>query len=195
MKRLLASFTLLILATLTYAQNTKKYFSIDSVQFENETYFLAWSSFSDNGYYKHEYLRTGDYLDKGFNKMILIEVLQGNLTPEDLAIKKAKEIEKRKKTDHVANYQIIDNPETGEYVIDFLISDREGDLYEFNIYRYKTIDTPKGKAVMLFGFCLRSFDKGELILDGFFPYLKGNRTYLINQITEHVLPFKFTEQD
>lgn len=171
---------------MTQAQTAKNYFSVDSVVFEKQTYFLAWSSFSDSGYYKHEYLRKGDYLDKGFNKMILIEVLQRNLTPEDLAAKKAKEIESRKETDPVANYQIIDNPETREYLIDFLIS--EGDLYEWNVYRYKLIDTPKGKAVMLFGFSFRSFKGAELGLDDFFPYFKKNRMDLINAVANYQLP-------
>ena len=169
------------------SQSIENYFSIDSVSFENENYFLAWSSFSDNGYYKHEYIRKTDSI-KGFNKMILIEVLQRDLTPKDLASKKALEIDKRKKKDHVANYQIIDNPETGEYLIDFLISDGEGDLYEWNVYRYKLIDTPKGKAVMLFGYCLRSFDDGELILDDFFPYFKKNRLDLINSVANYEIP-------
>lgn len=193
MKKLFITLSFLISLTMN-AQTIQNYFSIDSVTFNQEDYFLAWSSFSDNVYYKHEYIRKTDSL-KSFNKMILIEVLQTDLTPKDLASKKALEIDKRKKKDHVANYQIIDNPETGEYLIDFLISDGKGDLYEWNVYRYKLIDTPKGKAVMLFGFCLRSFDDGELILDDFFPYLKRNRMYFINQITDFKLPIKFIEQD
>ena len=188
MKKLSLIITLFMFSHMTQAQNAKNYFSIDSISFENESYFLAWSSFSDNGYYKHEYLRKGDYLDKGFNKMILIEVLQKDVTPKDLASKKAKEIEKIKKKYPVANYQIIDNPETGEYLIDFLMSDGEGDLYEWNVYRYKLIDTPKGKAVMLFGFSLRSFEDAELSLDDFFPYFQENRMELINAVANYELP-------
>jgi hypothetical protein len=167
------------------AQNTNDYFSIDSVSFEKEDYFLVWSNSSNDSYYKHEYIRKTDSITS-FNKMISIEVLHGNLTPEDLATKKAKEMENRKASDPVTNYQLIDNTNTGEYLLDFLISD--GDLYEWNAYRYKLIDTPKGKAVMLFAFTIRSFDGAELDLNEFFNYIKENRTELIVNVANYKLP-------
>jgi len=168
------------------AQSIENYFSIDSVSFENENYFLAWSSFSDNGYYKHEYIRKTDSI-KGFNKMILIEVLQrDNLTLKEMVTKKTQEIETRKGKDPVANYQVIENEQSGEFLLDFLIS--EGDLYEWNVYRYKLIDTPKGKAVMLFGYCLRSFEDAELKYKKFFSLIKNDRTELINSVANYEIP-------
>ena len=189
MKHLFLVLCLTILfVQMTKAQLAKDYFSISSVSFNKEVYLLAWSSFSDSGYYKQEYLRKGDYLDIGYNKMILIEILQKNMSPKDLAIKKVQEIEKRKSIDHVSNSQMIENQETGEYLVDFLISDGEGDLYEWNVYRYKFIETSKGRAVMLFGFSLRSFKNADLSLDNFFPYFKKNRIELINKLGNYELP-------
>lgn len=173
---------------MSQAQSAKNYFSIDSVSFNDEDYFLAWSSFSNENFYKQEYLRKGEDFDRGFNKMILIDVLHGDFTPKDIALKKAQEIEARKKVDAVANYKIIDNPNTGEYIIDFLMSDSEGALYEFNIYRYQAIETPKGKAVMLFGLCQRSFANAELPIKEFFSYLQNNRMTLIKTIASMELP-------
>lgn len=189
MKKLFTS-AFLFLAVISFAQNTKKdtimdYLSVPGpISFEKEVYILKFSHF-DKNYYKQEYIREEDTLKK-FNKMILIDVLQGDLTPKDLVAKKIKEIEGRKGKDPVANYQTFDNKETGEYMLDFLMS--EGDLYEWDVYRYKTINTNKGKAVMLFGFSLRSFEGAKLSLDDFFPYFKKSRVDLINTVADYSLP-------
>lgn len=189
MKTLFTSI-LICLAMAVFAQEKKNVIMIDSVTsynailFEKETYTIAWSH-ADKNYYKQEYLRAKDTFEK-FNKMITVDVLVSDLTPKDLVAKKIKEIDDRKVKDPVANYQVIENEQTGEYLLDFLMN--EGDLYEWNAYRYKTINTNKGKAVLLFAYSFRSFEGAELNLDNFFPYLKKNRTKLIERVASYTLP-------
>jgi hypothetical protein len=189
MKTLLTT-VLLCLAVTTFAQDKKNVIMIDSITsynailFEKETYTIAWSN-SNKVYYKQEYIRAKDSLDK-FNKMITIDILVSDLTAKDVVAKKISEIEARKGKDPVANYQIIENEKTGEFLLDFLMS--EGDLYEWNAYRYKTINTNKGKAVLLFAYTFRSFEGAELNLDNFFPYLKKNRIKLIEKVAAYTLP-------
>jgi hypothetical protein len=158
--------------------------SYNSILFEKEVYTLVWSH-SNNGYYKQEYIRAKDKLDK-FNKMITIDVLITNLSPKDVIAKKIREIEARKGKDPVANYQIIENEQAEEFLLDFVMS--EGNLYEWNAYRYKTIKTNKGKAVLLFAYTFRSFQGAELKLDDFFSYLKKNRSKLIESVAYYTLP-------
>lgn len=156
----------------------------NSISFEKETYTLAWSHV-DNHYYKQEYIRTKDSLNK-FNKMITIDVFISDLTSKEIIAKKINEIEVRKTKDPVANYQVIENERTGEFLLDFLMS--EGDLYEWNIYRYKPINTSKGKAILLFAYTLRSFNGADLDLGHFFPYFKKNRKKLIEKVANYILP-------
>ncbi len=87
-----------------------------------------------------------------------------------MVTKKNKEIEVRKSLDPVANYQVFENELTGEFILDFLLS--EGDLFEWNVYRFKIIITNKGKAFLLFAYTIRSFKGAEINLNRFFPYLK-----------------------
>jgi hypothetical protein len=154
------------------------------VVFHKESYALAWS-FSDKNYYKQEYIRAGDSLEK-FNKMILIDVLVGGLTPKGLVAEKIQEIEKRKGQDSVANYKSFENDKTGEYVLDFLVS--EGELYEWNVYRYKLITTNNGKAVLLFGFSFRSFKGAQTSIADFFNNFEKNRNDLIPAVSTYKLP-------
>jgi hypothetical protein len=189
MKTLFTSVLLCFTVT-TFAQDKKNAIMIDSVTcynailFEKEIYSIAWSN-SNNVYYKQEYIRTKDKLES-FNKMITIDVLVTDLFAKDVVAKKISEIEARKGKDPVANYQLIENEQTGEFILDFLMS--EGDLYEWNAYRYKTINTNKGKAVLLFAYTFRSFEGAELNLDNFFTYLKKNRTKLIEKVAAYTLP-------
>lgn len=189
MKNIFASI-LLCLAVSAFAQDKKNVIMIDSVtsyngiSFEKETYTLAWSN-SNKTYFKQEYIRAKDSLDN-FNKMITIDVLVSDLTAKEVVAKKISEIEARKEKDPVANYQVIENEQTGEFLLDFLMS--EGDLYEWNAYRYKAITTNKGKAVLLFAYTFRSFEGAELKLDDFFPYLKENRNKLIESVAYYTLP-------
>ncbi|MFN3406103.1 MAG: hypothetical protein ACK40G_18555, partial [Cytophagaceae bacterium] len=131
--------------------------------FEGEKYILKWSSHAQENHYKQEYVRANDKLE-AFNKMIFIEILLTDANAIDLVNAKIKEIESRKGKDHVANYQVLDNKKTGEFLLDFLISEGDGDIIEWNAYRYKNIITPKGKGVMLFSYSFRSFEGAELSL-------------------------------
>jgi hypothetical protein len=161
-----------------------EYLSIKDFTFQNIKYNLSWSV-KDKNHYKQEYLRTNDTLSN-FNKMIFVDVLLTDVGIKEFVSAKMQEIEKRKGFDPVANYQIIENEQTGEFLLDFLIS--KDDLYEWNAYRYTTINTNKGKAVLLFAYSFRSFEGAELKLDDFFPYLKKNRMDLINTVANYKLP-------
>jgi len=178
-------FIILSLNALTsfFAMPTE-YLSIKSFVFEKETYTLNWSV-KDKNHYKQEYIRSNDTLIN-FNKMIIVDVLLTDIDLKSFVSSKMQEIEKKKSSDPVANYQIIENEKTGEFLLDFLLSD--GDLYEWNAYRYKKINTNKGNGILLFAYSFRSFEKAELKLDNFFPYLKKNRMDLINTVANYKLP-------
>jgi len=154
------------------------------ILFEKESYILAWNH-SDEKYYKQEYIRVKDSLNK-FNKMIFIDVLLTDLSPKDLVDMKTQELDKRKGQDPVINYEVRDNAQTGEYLLDFLIS--KDDIYEWNAYRYKAITTNKGKAVMLFAYSTRTFKGAEVDFNKFFSLLAKNRGHLISQVAIYKLP-------
>jgi hypothetical protein len=186
MKKISVSVLPLFFLTLltSFKPMPTEYLSIKDFIFQNNKYNLSWSIKNKN-HYKQEYLRTNDTLTN-FNKMIFVDVLLTETNIKEFVSAKMQEIEKRKGSDPVANYQVIENEQTGEFLLDFLIS--KGDLFEWNAYRYKTINTNKGKAILLFVYSFRSFEGADLRLDDFFPYLKKNRMDLINNIANFKLP-------
>lgn len=165
-------------ATTTAAQDKaadiKNYFSLSEVSFSNVLYKLAWTSHPNDVYYKQEYLPAGENVES-FKSMIMIEAIVLDAPVEKVVRLKESELQERKKTDQVCNYQITTNSQTGEYMIDFLLS--SGDIVEWNVYRYKKIVNSKGKpTILLFALSKRAYG------NEFKTFLTGLKTDRINSI-------------
>ncbi|PVY41879.1 hypothetical protein [Pontibacter virosus] len=146
----------------------------------NETAFnLAWSSNPTPTYFKQEYIPAGEVVER-YSQMILVEAVYGDLTVEDAVRAQVNVIQQRKKTDEVAQYQIIENPNTGEIILDFLMSagtKKKLDVVEWNAYRYKGFQDEKGrKGILLFALSRRGYN------DNITPFLKGLKDERINFI-------------
>lgn len=163
-------------AKATSAQN---YLSApETISIGGTDYHLSWSSSPSNTYYKQEYLPKGQKAEK-FTAMLLIEAVKGDLTIKQAVSSQIQMLQERKGKDPVVNYSVIENKDKTEIILDFLMS--EGDIVEWNAYRYKSID---GKAVQLFGMSKRSYGDSTKFLTA----LKTDRTKYINQIATAEMP-------
>lgn len=180
--RFLSGIFLLLSLNLT-AQNLKNYFSVSEVSLSNTIYKLAWSSHPNSDYYKQEYLSAGEK-SESFKTMIIIDAIIKDLPIEKVVRLKESELQERKKTDKVCNYQITTNSQTGEYMIDFLMS--SGDIVEWNAYRYKKIVDSKGNpTILLFALSKRACGNDYIT---FLTGLKSNRIDYINLVWNYKLP-------
>jgi hypothetical protein len=167
----------------------KDYFAIPGpVTFNKTNYYLSWSSHPNDNYYKQEYLPSGEKAET-FSNMIMIEALVGDMSLQDAVQTKIAEIEQRKKTDPVANYQIIKNPSTGEYLLDFVYSQSTGNktsVVEWNAYRYVSLkDKSVSNGVLLFAYSKRGY--GDAVTN-FLKTLKTGRQADINMIAAYKIP-------
>jgi len=178
----------LILSLNLSSQDLKNYFSISEISLSNTVYKLAWSSHPNAVYYKHEYLTAGEK-PESFKTMVMIDVIVKDLPIKKVVDLKESELQERKKTDKVCNYQIMNNSKTGEYMIDFLMSSGKGDnldIVEWNVYRYKSIVDSKGNPIiLLFAMSKRAYGND---INTFLNGLKSNRTDWINLIGNYKLP-------
>lgn len=159
------------------------------IVFEKTTYNLSWSSHPAANYYKQEYLPKGETADN-FRTMILFEVVTGNLNIKDIAAAKLAELKKMKETNPLINYESFDNPRTGEYMIDFLLTANAPDggisIAERNVYRYKAVTDASGlKGIALFGISTRSYGKEAA---AFISSLKMKRKDLVSQVAQFSIP-------
>jgi hypothetical protein len=154
-------------------------------------YNLAWSSHPSDNYYIQEYIPKSDSIER-FNKMILINVLVSNsIKVDEVVAAKIAEIIKMQKTNPVIQYKEYANEKTGEYMIDFLLSENESDgnhlkLVERNVYRYKQVQDKSGqKGILLVGTSTRSY--GHDIYN-FFAELKEHREDMITKVGDFPIP-------
>ena len=158
------------------------------IKFTDTAFNLSWSANPNASYFKQEYLPSGEVAEH-FNQMVLVEVLYGEVTAADVLKAQAARIDQRKASDPVARYQVIENPENGELILDFLMSSagKKGmDVAEWNAYRYKNIRDQSGrKGVLMFGISKRSY--GEKITK-FLTTLKTDKTATVNALAAYALP-------
>ncbi len=157
------------------------------IEFAGTPYRLAWSAKPAANYTKHEYLPQGQqpasYLD-----MVIIELLTSGLGVAEVVKSQVQSLEQRRGQDPLVNYQLLQNPNNSQVVLDFLISDqRSGTLtVEWNAYRYVPVAMPNGsQAVLLFAISRRHYGDNA---SAFLKALKTRRTADIDALVKHVLP-------
>ncbi len=184
-------------ASLFTVAQTKKtpvdYLSIPGpVIFEGKSYFLSWSTHPAAAYYKQEYLIETENADR-FKTMLLIEVLSDGSDIKDIVAAKIAELKKLKENNPIVNYDLIKNPATGEYLVDFLMTANDANgavsIIEHNVYRYKSLKDRKGKlGVTLFGVSKRAYGSS---VDVFLTSLKTSRKLIINAVAQFKMPEVF----
>lgn len=181
---------LLVIATslsfsASQAQNVKDHLSVPGpLNYNQASYRLSWSAHPTLSYYKQEYLTAGQQADK-YTSMLMIEAVTGTVTLKDAVTAKMNEITARKQTYALANYQVIENKATGEYLLDFIMS--EGSVVEWNAYRYSALTDKSGKTtgIRLFAISKRSYGNAST---AFLKALKTERQKDIAVLAAYKLP-------
>ncbi|MBP6303787.1 MAG: hypothetical protein KA501_10425 [Bacteroidia bacterium] len=186
--------TLVALATLLFSMTTVTENPIDRLGVKgplvfNKTNFnLSWTDKPNESYFIQEYLPEGEKADS-FNQMLTIHLFNTDVSTKEAVAQKIKELNARKKTDAVCNYEVNESPDGKEFIIDFLLGESKNDrmtIVEFNVYRYKKIEVSKNrKAVVVYAYSKRSYGDG---ITEFFKTLKQDRISFLNQMISADLP-------
>jgi hypothetical protein len=180
----------IIMCSFSVKQNTKKvkdYLSVPGpVSFDNSTYNLSWSSHPSANYYKQEYLRSNEKAET-FTRMLIIEALNTDMALKDVVKAKTNELQQRKGSDAVTNYQVIENKSKSEYLLDFVISESAGNkmsVVEWNAYRYVNLNAG-GKGVLLFAYSRRAYGDN---VSTFLTSLKTERVKDVKYLAAYKIP-------
>ena len=189
MKRRLILFLMLMVQFFMAQNKVEDYLHLgDKYRFDNKDYKLVWSSHPASNFYKQEYILPNENVEK-YTRMIMIDFLEGDLTPKDAISNFVNNLENSKKQNPIINYQMYERE--GEYMLDFIMSENSQDgkevlILERNVYRYFRINTPKRKGVLLFGVSDRAYTKKEM--DNMFSVLKNKKLDLVNKIIQIEVP-------
>ena len=189
MKRRLVLFLILIVQFFMAQNKVEDYLHLgDKYRFDNKDYKLVWSSHPASNFYKQEYILPNENVEK-YTRMIMIDFLEGDLTPKDAISNNINNLENSKKQNPIINYQMYERED--EYILDFITSKNSQDgkeilILERNVYRYFRTNTPKRKGVLLFGVSDRAYTKKEM--DNMFSVLKNKKLDLVNKIIQIEVP-------
>ena len=189
MKRRLILFLMLMVQFFMAQNKVEDYLHLgDKYRFDNKDYKLVWSSHPASNFYKQEYILPNENVEK-YTRMIMIDFLEGDLTPKDAISNFVNHLENSKKQNPIINYKVYEK--NNEYMIDFIMSENSQDgkevlILERNVYRYFRINTPKRKGVLLFGVSDRAYTKKEM--DNMFSVLKNKKLDLVNKIIQIEVP-------
>ena len=189
MKRRLVLFLMLMVQFFMAQNKVEDYLHLgDKYRFDNKDYKLVWSSHPASNFYKQEYILPNENVEK-YTRMIMIDFLEGDLTPKDAISNFVNNLENSKKQNPIINYQMYERE--NEYMLDFIISKNSQDgkevlILERNVYRYFRINTPKRKGILLFGVSDRAYTKKEM--DNMFSVLKNKKLDLVNKIIQIEVP-------
>ena len=189
MKRRLVLFLMLMVQFFMAQKKVEDYLHLgDKYRFDNKDYKLVWSSHPASNFYKQEYILPNENVEK-YTRMIMIDFLEGDLTPKEAISNNINNLENSKKQNPIINYQMYERED--EYILDFITSKNSQDgkevlILERNVYRYFRINTPKRKGVLLFGISDRAYTKKEM--DNMFSVLKNKKLDLVNKVIQIEVP-------
>jgi hypothetical protein len=144
-------------------------------------YALASADSPSPGYVRQGYLPKGETLET-YDRMVMVEVVLGDLDPSTAAAAKVRELGLRKATDPTVNSAAIRDDKTGEVLLDFTISGQTPDgvgIAEWNAYRYSPYKAGDQKGVVLFALSRRAYGDKRA---AFFKSLKKTRPAAIKAL-------------
>lgn len=164
----------------------KDYLGIgNKLTFNNQDFNLAWSSNPMSGYYKQEYLLDSSTVEN-YNEMILIEAIEGKISPQLAVDLKVSELKKMKEENPVINWNVYQDKD--EFIIDFILTDK-ATVYEWNLYRYTTVkDSKKQKYLLLRAYSFKDNLFTNDDLKPFFNRIVENRNDFIAKLSKFELP-------
>ena len=157
------------------------------IRFDGKSFALAWSARPSTGYIKQAYVPAGQVV-KSYEQMLLAERVSGGLKAIDAARMQMKALEERKASDPLVRMDLIQNPKSGEVLLDFIVSAKDsngGVIVEWNAYRYATILGAE-PGVLLFGISHRAY--GTENAKAFLGRLKTFRPAQITALTQADMP-------
>lgn len=159
------------------------------LSFNDSNFILAWSTHPFGGYYKQEYIKKGESLER-FNDMMLIDFTEDNRSIKDIVKTQIAKLVERKKMDPVCNYELKQNIRTNEYILDFLMSESVNNIVttlEWNVYHYKICSDKSGKkGVVLLGISHRSYDNN---INDFMQSFSGYRHKVLEKFSMYPIPY------
>ncbi|WP_434353081.1 hypothetical protein VH441_07740 [Psychrobacter sp. HD31] len=176
--------SVLFITTANANSEPTEYLSIGKeIEFNGEVYELKWSSHPSKEYYKQEYLRKNDSLPE-YEKMLMVEAIKGDFPAIYVANGKINELEGWKSINPIVSYEKFEYGK--EIVLEFILS--SGNIYEWNIYRYRNEKNESGNYLVLYAYSYRNYVSNEEEKNTFLNTIVTTKANLVKKVGNIELP-------
>jgi hypothetical protein len=179
----------LVLAGPALAQVTDYLGLPGPIMLGKDSFELAWSSRPSEHYIKQEYVPGGQEAES-YQQMLLVETVTGGIGVMEAVGAQVRMLEERKASDPLVNMEVIRNEQTGEAILDFIVSSKDqqgGYTVEWNAYRFASHTDAQGQeGVMLFGISHRAY--GNANAQSFMQELSALRADQVALLAQAPLP-------
>ncbi len=171
-----------------HAQDTTDRLGIPGpLSFGGTDHVLAWSAQPSPAYIKQEYVPDGQEV-ASYTSMVLVELVTGVDVGTALAAQ-VNALNQRRGSDPLLNLDVIRNDQTGEAILDFIVSatDEAGAfIAEWNAYRYTPYESEAGDGVLLLAISRRAYNSDDV--RAFLTGLGAERPASINELAAYAMP-------
>lgn len=159
MRKLFSFFLLIFFVAQFFSQEVVDYIGLPELTFGETKLVLANSSQKSKILYVQDYIPEDSRLgDTPYT--VSIYFFNKNIDAKEATYQKTEELDRRKETDKFCNYNVTENPNGTEFLVDFFTSnivkkkekdepEPEQEMADYNIYRFRNIMLGEESAFMI----------------------------------------------
>lgn len=160
MRNFLAIFLLLLFSVKLFSQEQEDYLGIKELTFNETKYVLVSAKQKSKIQIVQEYIPQDERLEDASN-IITLYFFNKEIDAKEAAYHKTEELENRINADKYCNFNVTENPNGTEFVVDFFTSNvpkskdetlPEKEIIDYNIYRFKNLLIADKSTFLIIGY-------------------------------------------
>ena len=159
MRKLFSVFLILSFAVKLFSQESD-FFGVTELTFNEKKYVLATATQKSKVLYIQDYIPEDERVEDASNT-ISIYYFNKNIDAKEATINKTGELDNRQNTDKFCTYNVTENPNGTEFVVDFFTSNvpkskdeptPEQESSDYNIYRFRNVMSGEKSVFMIIAY-------------------------------------------
>ena len=190
-RKLFSIVVLLLFSGIFYSQNTEDLIGVPELTFNESKYVLVSAQQKSKVQFVQEYILEDERIEDA-SAVITIYFFNKNIDAKEATYQKTEELDRRAETDKYCTYNVTENPNGTEFVVDFITTNvpkdkkaetPEQELADYNIYRFRNTLLGEESTFMIIAYKEKSTEDAKSIGKKRNKLLEGIITMTIPSVT------------
>ena len=192
MHKLFSIVVLLLFSGIFYSQNTEDLIGVPELTFNESKYVLVSAQQKSKVQFVQEYILEDERIEDA-SAVITIYFFNKNIDAKEATYQKTEELDRRTETDKYCTYNVTENPNGTEFVVDFITTNvpkdkkaeaPEQEFADYNIYRFRNTLLDEESTFMIIAYKEKSTEDAK----GFQKSIGKKRNKLLEGIITMTIP-------